>query len=218
MNIYAAFGFKEFLVAGGYKAQIIKEYFLHFNAYCSDMMFDLKANTVDVLSSSAPDWLVSVVDTGSETLTGGRIARLEKWIDNQPFMVTYGDGLANVDVTSLVEFHRSHGKKATVTAVRSPARFGLLELDDIRVSCFEEKKTLEDGWINGGFFVFEPSILEYISGDSSSLEHETLVKLAADKELMAYKHDGFWQPMDTLREKRLLEELWQGDETPWKVW
>jgi glucose-1-phosphate cytidylyltransferase len=170
-----------------------------------------------MMNATTPEWRVAVVDTGLETLTGGRLRRLRKWIDNETFMVTYGDGVGNVDIEALVNFHRRHGKKATVTAVIPPPRFGGLELDGDKVSCFTEKLHSTSAWINGGFFVFEPAVLDCIDSDGVSLEREPLERLAADGELMAFRHTGFWQPMDTLRDKNHLENLWnQG--APWKIW
>jgi glucose-1-phosphate cytidylyltransferase len=218
MHIYAAHGYREFLVACGYKGEMIKEYFRNFVVHNSDYVVDLRDGSFRVLNSSAIDWRIGVVDTGLDTQTGGRILRLKEWIGDGTFMVTYGDGVSEIDVRALVEFHRSHGRLATVTAVHPPARFGALALDGERVRAFDEKPQTHEGWINGGFFVFESGLFEYLSGDDSILERETLARLAADGQLMAYRHYGFWSPMDTLREKHMLEELWGSGRAPWKVW
>lgn len=215
MNMYAAHGQKEFLVACGYKSEIIKQYFHSFFMHNSDYVIDLRNNRIRVLNGSNLDWKVGVIDTGLETMTGGRVLRMRPWIDEEPFMVTYGDGLGNIDITELLRFHRSHGRTATVTAVRPPARFGALDIEGDQVREFSEKPQIGEGWINGGFFVFEPEVFEYLSGDETVLEREVLERLAAERQLMAYKHQGFWQPMDTLREKQLLESLWAEGRAPW---
>ena len=218
MKMYASHGFKSFLMACGYKCEMIKEYFHNYFINTSDYFLDLKDGSRKIINSNGIDWRIGVIDTGLETMTGGRILRLRKWIENKPFMVTYGDGLGDVDIRSLVEFHRSHGKLATVTAVHPPARFGDLTLDKDSVRQFSEKPQTAEGWINGGFFVFEPRVFDYIADDQTSLEREPLERLAADGELMAFRHTGFWQPMDTLREKELLESLWSSGKAPWKRW
>ncbi len=218
MNIYAAHGHKDFLVACGYKGEFIKEYFHHFNLHTSDFVVDLGDGSLDVIDSGSYDWRVGVVDTGIDTLTGGRIRRLAHLLEGERFFVTYGDGLANVDIGALLEFHEEQGKLATVTAVHPPARFGELGLDGPVVTQFSEKSQTHVGWINGGFFVFEPGVLDYLEGDRSSLEREPLERLVADGELCAFRHTGFWQPMDTLREKEMLESLWESGEAPWKIW
>ena len=218
MNIYASHGFREFLVACGYKGEMIKEYFHNIFIHSSDYVVDLKDGSLKILNSSTTDWRVGVVDTGQNTLTGGRVARLRSWIGDEPFMLTYGDGLANVDIRALVEFHRQHGRIGTVTAVRPPARFGGLTIDGDTVANFSEKPQTDEGWINGGFFVFEPGIFDYLDGDDTILERDPLERLAHNQQLIAYRHEGFWQPMDTLREKQLLESLWQGGKAPWKTW
>jgi glucose-1-phosphate cytidylyltransferase len=218
MSIYAAHGHKEFLVACGYKMELIKEYFNNFRLHTSDYRIDLGKGALEFLNDSKIDWCISVIDTGLETMTAGRILRLRRYLESDTFMVTYGDGVGDVDVSALVAFHRSHGKKATVTAVRPPARFGGLVLDGNRVNQFLEKPQTGEGWINGDFFVFEPSVLDMLGDDATPLERGPLEALAAEGELMAYFHDGFWQPMDTLREKQLLERLWSEGNAPWKVW
>jgi glucose-1-phosphate cytidylyltransferase len=218
MSIYAAHGFKDFLVACGYKGELVKEYFHNFYIHNSDYVIDLRDGSREVLSSNGIDWRIGVIDTGLDTNTGGRIRRLRRWLDSEPFMVAYGDGLGNVDIAALVAFHRAHGKLATVTAVRPPARFGGLVLDGDGVCTFSEKPQTGEGWINGGFFVFEPGVLDYIARDETALEREPLERLAESGELMAFCHTGFWQPMDTLREKQLLEAYWASGEAPWKTW
>jgi len=218
MSLYGSFGFNQFLVACGYRGEMIKEYFHNAVIHNSDYVIDMKDGSVDVINSPQVDWRIGVIDTGNDTQTGGRILRLRQWIKDEPFMVTYGDGLADLDITALAEFHRGHGRLATVTAVRPPARFGGLSLDGERVREFSEKPQTGEGWINGGFFVFEPGVFDYLDGDESLLERDPLEKLAADNQLMAFRHEGFWQPMDTLREKQLLESLWSRGQAPWKVW
>lgn len=217
MGIYADHGFKSFLVACGYRGEMIKEYFHHYFVRSADYFVDLRSGEVDVVSPNHLDWRIGVVDTGLETQTGGRILRLREWIGNDTFLATYGDGLGDVDITALVEFHRTHGKLATVTAVRPPARFGGLVLDGDTVREFSEKPQTDEGWINGGFFVFEPGVFDYLHDDRTILEREPLEKLAAEGQLRAFRHRGFWQPMDTLREKQLLEQLWAGGHAPWKL-
>ena len=219
MQLYAAHGFMQFIVAAGYKADVIKEYFSNFFIHNSDFEINLRTGERKILNSTnAIDWKVTVVDTGLETLTGGRIRRLRNLIGDQTFMVTYGDGLADLDIRKLVEFHRSHRKKATITAVPPPARFGALELSGERVVRFSEKPPASESWINGGFFILEPSVFDYIPGDHTSFEREPLERLAAEKELMAFRHSGFWHPMDTLRDRMYLEKLWEGNQAPWKTW
>jgi glucose-1-phosphate cytidylyltransferase len=218
MKMYASHGFKEFLIACGYKGEMIKEYFGNFFLHESDYIVDLRDGSFEVMNSGDLDWRVGVVDTGQETMTGGRILRLRSWIGEEPFMVTYGDGLGSVDISALVEFHRGQSGLATVTAVRPPARFGELLLDGSRVKEFSEKPQAREGWINGGFFVFEPGIFRYLDGDGSILERAPLQHLARDGELAAFRHDGFWQPMDTLREREQLEQLWATGEALWKCW
>lgn len=219
MNIYSAAGFNEFIIALGYKGEVIKDYFLNFYALNNDLTIRLWEGKVQVHGNNQqPAWVVQLVDTGLPTQTGGRIKRLRPWISDETFMVTYGDGVADVNVRDILQFHRSHGKYATVTAVRPPSRFGALRLNDNQVVSFVEKPQTESGWINGGFFVFEPQVFDYIDGDATPLETDPLERLAADGQLMAYKHEGFWQPMDTLREKQILERLWESGKAPWKIW
>jgi glucose-1-phosphate cytidylyltransferase len=218
MKIYAAHGYKDFLVACGYKGEMLKEYFNNYFIHNSDYFVDLKNGKLDVVNSSDVEWHIGVIDTGLETQTGGRILRLKKWLNSGACMVTYGDGLGDVDIRSLVEFHRTHGKLATVTAVRPPARFGGLVLNGDNVCEFSEKPQTGEGWINGGFFVFEPAVFDYFTDDQTILERAPLEKLGSEGQLMAFRHTGFWQPMDTLREKHILESLWTSGQAPWKIW
>ncbi|MBA2293032.1 MAG: glucose-1-phosphate cytidylyltransferase [Gemmatimonadales bacterium] len=215
MSIYARHGYREFVIACGYRGEVIKQYFHDYSIHAADWQIDLQSGARTQLNQQAPDWRIHAVDTGLHTLTGGRLQRLRQTLQDETFMVTYGDGLSDIDIARLVAFHRAHGKIATVTAVHPPARFGSMELDDGRVTRFSEKPQTAVGWINGGFFVFEPGVLDYLDGDATSLEREPLERLAAAGELMAYRHEGFWQPMDTLREKRQLEELWESGHAPW---
>jgi glucose-1-phosphate cytidylyltransferase len=218
MNIYAGHGLKDFLVACGYKGECIKEYFHSYITRSNDYFIDLQNGSCDVVSRNEIDWRVGMIDTGLSTMTGGRLLRLKEWLQDETFMVTYGDGVGNIDINSLLEFHRSNGRLATVTAVRPPARFGALQLNGDEVCKFSEKSQADEGWINGGFFVFEPEVLNYLTDDETVLEREALENLAADGELVAYRHYGFWQPMDTLREKQQLEDLWQSGNAPWATW
>ncbi|MDH5750841.1 MAG: glucose-1-phosphate cytidylyltransferase [Deltaproteobacteria bacterium] len=218
MQIYSTHGFNDFLLACGYKSEVIKQYFANYSLQFNDLEVDLKTGGVKTLNSKVPDWRVTMVDTGMNSMTGGRIKRMEKWIGGETFMATYGDGVANVNIRGLLEFHQGHGKLATVTAVRPPARFGGLAIEDGQVKKFMEKPQVGEGWINGGFFVFEPQVMDYIEGDDTILERAPLETLAEDGQLQAYLHDDFWQPMDTLREKDLLEDLWKKGEAPWKIW
>lgn len=218
MKHYAHYDFQEFFIALGYKSEIIKHYFLDYYALSGSMTVNLASGKVQVHDREAEDWLVHLIDTGLDTLTGGRVKRLEPWLKNETFMVTYGDGVANVDLSELYKFHKSHGKLATVTAVRPPARFGGLVFDGDLVAEFTEKPQIGEGWINGGFLVFEPEIFQYLADDSSGLEVVLLERLAAESQLAAYRHEDFWQCMDTLRDLRLLESLWQSGNPPWKVW
>lgn len=218
MRIYAARGFNEFLVACGYKGELIKEYFHNFSIHSSDYFIDLASGNRTVVNGCGVDWRVGLIDTGLETMTGGRLLRLRRFLGDEPFMVTYGDGLGDINVCALAEFHRSHGKIATVTAVRPPSRFGNLTLSGSSVCEFAEKPQADDGWINGGFFVFNPEIFDYLEDDESILEREPLERLARERQLMAFRHAGFWQPMDTLRERMLLDALWASGKAPWKIW
>lgn len=218
MNTYAHYDLREFIIALGYKGEVIKEYFLNFYALNNDITLDIRSGKTSVHEGRQPDWSVKLVDTGYDTQTGGRIKRLKSWIGDEAFMATYGDGFADIDIDALMAFHRSHGKIATVTAVHPPSRFGEIVFDGDHIQEFAEKPQTGEGWISGGFFVFEPAIFDYIEGDSMPLEREPMQALVKEGQLCAYKHNGFWQPMDTLREKTLLQELWDSGEAPWKVW
>jgi glucose-1-phosphate cytidylyltransferase len=218
MSGYASHGFNEFVVACGYKGELIKDYFQSFFFRHADYIVNLRDGAREVVRSEGPDWRIALVDTGLHTMTGGRLRRLGGWLGEGPFMVTYGDGVGNVDIRALVAFHRAQGKLATVTAVRPPARFGGLAIEGDRVREFSEKPQSGEGWINGGFFVFERGVLDYIAGDAVSLEREPLERLARDGQLAAFRHEGFWHPMDTLRDKRALEALWESGTAPWKTW
>lgn len=215
---YAHYGASEFCVALGYKGEEIKRYFLERTRLDGDMTVRLGTGAQQRYGRELDDWTVHLIDTGRDTLTGGRLKRMQPLLSGGTFLLTYGDGVADIDLDSLLRFHRFCGKVATVTAVRPPARFGGLIFDGDLVAEFTEKPQTGEGWINGGFFVFEPEVFGYLSGDSCSLEGDTLRSLAAAGQLAAYRHDGFWQCMDTLRDKRLLESLWQEDSAPWKVW
>jgi glucose-1-phosphate cytidylyltransferase len=222
MMHYSHYGFKEFVIALGYKGEYIKRWMKEFCALNSDMTVKTATDEVTVHNGNGngevPDWTVDLVDTGMKTQTGGRIKQLAPWIKNQTFMLTWGDGVSNVDLNKLLKFHRSHGKLATMTAVRPPARYGYLEFDGDIVANFAEKPQTAEGWINGAFFVLEPGVFDYIDGDDTVWEREPLEQLAREGQLVAYRHTSFWQCMDTLREKYLLEELWQSDKAPWKTW
>ena len=215
MSTYASFGYNDFYLALGYKAELIKDYFLHYRSLNTDFTVDLSNGTVESHQTEETDWRVTLVDTGLETMTGGRIKRLKKFVGNEPFMLTYGDGVANIDIDALLKFHKSHGKMVTLTAVRPSARFGDLDFDGNRVVSFEEKPQLHEGWINGGFFVCQPELLDYIDNDNQMLEREPLKRVVNDGELMAYKHEGFWHCMDTRRDHDLLESLWESGAPPW---
>ena len=218
MKHYAHYGFNEFFVALGYRGEIIKRFFHDYCSLGGNMTIDLSRRQIEMQQSDREDWIIHLEDTGQETNTGGRVKRLEPWLKDETFMLTYGDGVCDIDLRMLLDFHRSHGRVATVTAVRPPARFGGLIFDGDLVSDFTEKPQIGEGWINGGFMVFEPAVFKYLADDDSSLEADGLEVLAADRQLAAYRHDGFWQCMDTLRDKRLLDGLWNQRRAPWKVW
>jgi len=219
MKLYSCHGMKEFYLALGYKGDIIKQYFLDYHRLRGSMTVNLVNDSVEVKKSGCEDWVIHLVDTGKETNTGGRVKRFQSALSDGTFMVTYGDGVGDVNLRQLLEFHRSHGRIATVTAVRPPARFGELNFDDDNlITHFTEKPQVGQGWINGGFLVFEPEVFDYLQGDSCSLEASALERLAADRQLAAYPHGGFWQCMDTLRDKNLLKTLWEEGRAPWNVW
>jgi len=218
MNIYAHHGHKDFIVACGYKGEIIKEYVHNFFLHNSDIAVNLKDGSHQVLGTSSVDWRITAVDTGLNTMTGGRVRRLKHLLGDEPFMVTYGDGLGTIDIAALLAFHKQHGKLATITAVRPPSRFGELILEGQQVKRYAEKPQTSQGWINGGFFVFSPRVLDLIEDDATVLERKPLERLANDSQLMAFQHEGFWQPMDTMAEKEHLEKMWTTGSAPWKIW
>ncbi len=218
MMHYAHYGFKEFAIALGYKGVAIKRYMVDYCSLNSNLTVDMKTGAVHTHGCHSEDWLVDLVDTGLSTMTGGRIKRLAPYLGDETFMLTWGDGVSDVNLHDLLAFHRSHGKLATLTAVRPPARYGYMNFDGDRVVEFTEKPQIGEGWINGAFFVLEPEVFDYIEGDSTVWEREPLENLTRDGQLMAYRHTSFWQCMDTLREKHILESFWQGGNAPWKVW
>jgi len=218
LKMFSAHGVNDFIVCCGYKGYVIKEYFANYFLHMSDVTFDVRENRIEVHEKNAEPWRVTVVDTGEETMTGGRLRRVRKYVGEGTFCFTYGDGLSDVDVGQLIEFHRLQGLLATVTAVQPPGRFGALDIDAGRVLHFQEKPLGDHAWINGGFFVLEPQVIDRIAGDQTVWEREPLTSLARDGQLAAYCHSGFWRPMDTLRDKVQLEELWASGKAPWKVW
>jgi len=219
LKIYSSQGFNEFIICLGYKGYVIKEYFANYFLHMSDVTFDLANNRMEIHQNFAEPWRVTLVDTGLETMTGGRVKRIQDYVGNEPFMLTYGDGLADIDLPALLEFHRASGKACTVTAAQPTGRFGALTLDEAgAVQSFLEKPLGDGGWINAGFFVMQPEVFDYLGGDSSVLEREPLEALAREGQMVAYRHRGFWQPMDTLRDKNLLEDLWSKGQAPWRLW
>ena len=215
MNLYSNYGFKDFVLALGYKSDFIKDYFTNIHKKLSNFSIDLSNGELEIIDGPTLDWKISLIDTGLNSNTGGRIKMLEKYLSNSTFMVTYGDGLSNINIQKLIDFHKSHGKTATITAVRPSARFGELSITDNKVTSFKEKPQVDQGWINGGFMVFEPKIFDYLNGNETILEKEPLINLSKDGELMSYKHEGFWQCMDTKRDKDYLDTLSQNN-PPWK--
>jgi glucose-1-phosphate cytidylyltransferase len=218
MKIYAAHGFREFIVALGYKGEAIKDYFVNYRNRAHSLTVRLASGEISIHGGECEDWTVHLLDTGSATQTGGRVKRVAQFVGREPFMLTYGDGVADVDVGRLVDFHRRQGRLATVTAVRPPSRFGGIAFDGELVRDFTEKPQIGEGWINGGFFVLEPGVADYIQDDGITWEREPMERLARDGQLAAYRHEGFWQPMDTIREKQNLVSLWNSGKAPWKVW
>lgn len=219
MKMYSAYGIREFVVCLGYKGYVIKEYFANYFLHMSDITFDMSHNRMEVHNNSAEPWRVTLVDTGESTMTGGRLKRVKEYLkDETAFCFTYGDGVGDIDIGKTLSFHKSHGKLATMTATQPPGRFGALGMEGDAIHSFMEKPTGDGGWINGGFFVLSPKVIDLVDDDSCIWERAPLEKLAKDGELMAYKHPGFWQPMDTLRDKQHLEELWQSGKAPWKLW
>ena len=218
MKTYAAHGINDFVICCGYKGYLIKEYFANYSLHMSDVTFDMRRRDVIIHQNSAEPWSVTLVDTGELTATGGRLKRVAAYLDGEDFCFTYGDGVSDVDVTALVAFHRQHGTLATVTATRPPGRFGVLTMARDKITAFKEKPEEEGGWINGGYFVLSPKVLDYVEGDATSWEREPMERLARDGQLSAYTHAGFWQPLDTMRDRNLLNDLWDSGRAPWKKW
>jgi glucose-1-phosphate cytidylyltransferase len=218
MKIYSHYGINDFVVCCGYKGYVIKEYFANYFLHMSDVTFDMSRNSMEVHQRYVEPWKVTLVNTGEETLTGGRLRRVREHLGSEPFCFTYGDGLSDVDIGELIRFHRAHGRLATVTAIQPPGRYGALDMDGDAVASFKEKPAGDGAWINGGYFVLDPAVIDNIDGDQSSWEGEPLMRLAREGQLMSYRHTGFWQAMDTLRDKTQLEELWLRGNPPWKVW
>ena len=220
MKIYSSFGFNEFIICCGYKGYIIKEYFANYFLHQSDITVDLSSNKLQIHNSFAEPWMITMVDTGLNTMTGGRLKRIEEYVSGETFMMTYGDGLSNINIKSLVDFHVSHGKFATLTAVQPTGRFGALKIDkDKNINSFQEKPKGDGSWINGGFFVLEPQIFDYIKeGDSTIWEQAPMNNLAKDSQISAFKHEEFWRPIDTLRDKIDLNNIWNSENCPWKIW
>jgi glucose-1-phosphate cytidylyltransferase len=221
LKIYSHFGINDFVICCGYKSYVIKEYFSNYFLHSADVTFDMRHNKMEVHNAFSEPWKVTLVDTGEDTMTGGRLKRVKQYIGDETFCLTYGDGVSDVNIAQLIEFHKKQGTKATLTAVQQPGRFGAFTLgsEDVKVSNFQEKPlTGESPWINGGFFVCEPSVIELIKDDKTTWEREPLEVLASSGNLSAYKHSGFWHPMDTLRDKHYLEELWKSNKAPWKRW
>jgi glucose-1-phosphate cytidylyltransferase len=218
MKIYSAHGIHEFIICLGYRGYMIKEYFANYFLHMSDVSFNMKDNSMEVHHRNAEPWRVTLVDTGEATATGGRLKRIRKYIGDEAFCFTYGDGLSDVDITASLQFHRSQKTLATVTAVQPPGRFGALDLERNRITGFREKPHGDGGWINGGFFVLAPGVFDYVEGDATVWEQQPLERLAHEGQLSAFRHRGFWQPMDTLRDRTLLENLWASGQPPWKVW
>ena len=220
MKIYSSYGINDFIICCGYKGYIIKEYFANYSIHMSDVTFSLSDNSLKIHRNNAEPWNITLIDTGLESMTGGRLKRVSKYLKNErSFCFTYGDGVSDVNISELISFHHAHGKLATLTATVPPGRYGALKFaDNNKVKNFQEKPDGDNSWVNGGFFVLSPDILDFIQGDNSIFESEILTKLAEDGQLVAYKHSGFWQPMDTLREKKLLNDLWSKGKAPWKIW
>ena len=218
MKTYSAYGISDFIICCGYKGYVIKEYFANYFLHMSDVTFDMRENSMEVHQRNVEPWKVTLIDTGENTMTGGRLKRVARYLKDEEFCFTYGDGVSDINVGRLIEFHKQQGCLATLTAVQPPGRFGALNIQKNTISSFEEKPQGDGAWINGGYFVLSSKIFEYINGDLTVWEQEPLKQLALSGQLSAFKHEGFWQPMDTLRDKNHLEELWQTDKAPWKVW
>jgi len=219
LKIYSYYGFNEFIICLGYKGYLIKEYFSNYFLHMSDVTFDMEKNQMQVHQKHSEPWKITLINTGEATMTGGRIKRIADYICNETFMLTYGDGVADIDINKLLQFHKQNDRLATLMAVQPPGRFGLANINSVNeVLSFVEKPVGDGSWINGGFFVLEPQVFDYIDGDQTIWEREPMEKLAAQKQLMAYKHNGFWRPMDSLRDKNLLEGMWSAKQAPWKIW
>jgi glucose-1-phosphate cytidylyltransferase len=219
MKLYSHYGVNDFIICLGYKGYVIKEYFNNYFLHMSDVTLDMKENRMTVHQQLVEPWRVTLVDTGADSMTGGRLKRVRSYLDNESFCFTYGDGVSDVPIDRLIAHHKKEGRKATITAIQPPGRYGVLKMDGSgRVNQFQEKPAAEGAWINGGFFVLEPAALDAIDGDGTAWEQEPMKRLVAEGELSAYRHEGFWQAMDTLREKNLLEEMWKKGNAPWKVW
>lgn len=218
MKIYSHYGINDFVICLGYKGYIVKEYFANYFLHMSNVTFDMAQNHMEVHERHAEPWRVTLVDTGQDTLTGGRLKRVRDYVGDETFCFTYGDGVADIDIGETLSFHRNHGKKATITAIQPPGRYGALDLDGNTVRGFQEKPAGDGAWINGGFFVLEPSVFDYIQGDQISWESQPIQQLAEERQLISYPHAGFWQAMDTLRDKNHLEDIWNSGKAPWKVW
>jgi len=218
MKIYSAHGINDFIICLGYKGYLIKEYFANYYLHMSDVTFNMGDNSVEIHQNLAEPWKVTLVDTGEETMTGGRLKRIANYLDNEDFCFTYGDGVADVNISELIKFHKEQGTRATVTAVQPPGRFGTLNIKGNKIDVFQEKPKGDGAWINGGFFVLSPSVIDYIDNDQTHWERAPLERLAKEGELSSYLHQGFWQPMDTLRDKVKLDELWNGGNAPWRIW
>ena len=218
MKSYSAYGFKEFVIALGYKGEIIKDYFINYHYRARNVTVELSSGDLTIHNGESEDWIVHLLDTGQDTQTGGRVKRVAEFIGNEPFMLTYGDGVANINIPALLEFHKNQGKLVTLTAVRPAARFGQMVIEGGRVAAFKEKPQIGEGWINGGFFVLQPGIVDYIAGDQTSWEFDSLEALAAEGQVAAYQHENFWQCMDTARDVHLLEKHWSEGKAPWKIW
>jgi glucose-1-phosphate cytidylyltransferase len=220
MKIYSSYGINDFVICCGYKSYVIKEYFANYHLHRAEVTFDLKNNEMEVHSSCAEPWRVTLVETGDKTMTGGRLKRVRDHVCDETFCMTYGDGVSNVNISQLIEFHKTQGTLATLTAAQPPGRYGAFKLGSTenKITAFKEKPNGDGAWVNSGFFVLEPGVMDYIDGDATTWEKEPMEKLATNGELAAYKHSGFWQPMDSLRDKHVLEDLWQSGEAPWKIW
>jgi glucose-1-phosphate cytidylyltransferase len=218
MKIFSSHGINDFVICLGYKGYVIKEYFANYFLHMADVTFDVAKNSMEVHQNYVEPWRVTLVDTGQETMTGGRLLRVKEYVENETFCFTYGDGVSDVNIRALIDFHRSHGRLATITAIQPPGRYGALNLDGRFVTSFQEKPAGDGAWINGGFFVVEPAAIDLIAGDATSWEQEPLMGLASSGQLVAYPHTGFWQAMDTLRDKNRLEELWVRQQAAWKTW